>query len=246
MNLAVIVPYRDRAAHLAAFVPAMAAFLDGSGRSDRNGPRTGSAFTSHHVYVVEQLDAKPFNRGKLLNVGFRLVADATLLGRALGHTAGNFTHAVLHDVDMLPQEVAYTAVERPTHLAGAASQFKHALPYPEYFGGVTLFPVADFRRVNGYNNDYWGWGCEDDDLLDRCAHHAVPVDRVAGRFESLPHAPSLNDPRNGKSYGGNLARLLRNRQVEHEYATNGLNSLAFTFQGSEALGEHATKLKVEL
>ena len=37
-----------------------------------------------------------------------------------------------------------------------------------YFGGVTLFPIMDYYKVNGYSNDYWGWGYEDDDILFRC------------------------------------------------------------------------------
>ena len=26
----------------------------------------------------------------------------------------------------------------------------------------------DYYKVNGYSNEYWGWGYEDDDLLFRC------------------------------------------------------------------------------
>ena len=33
-----------------------------------------------------------------------------------------------------------------------------------FFGGVTALHPADFEAANGYPNDYWGWGAEDDQL----------------------------------------------------------------------------------
>ena len=29
------------------------------------------------------------------------------------------------------------------------------------------FQLTLFKKVNGYSNEYWGWGFEDDDLLMR-------------------------------------------------------------------------------
>ena len=55
-KLAIIVPYRDREEHLSKFLPAMKKcdFLDG---------------IDYEIMIVEQEEGKPFNRGKLLNVG---------------------------------------------------------------------------------------------------------------------------------------------------------------------------------
>ena len=35
------------------------------------------------------------------------------------------------------------------------------------FGGATLFTPDEFRRMNGYSDEYWGWGGEDDDMIGR-------------------------------------------------------------------------------
>ena len=48
--------------------------------------------------------------------------------------------------------------------------------YDQYFGGVTLFPIEVFEMINGYSNEYWGWGFEDDDLFKRCIDKGVPYD----------------------------------------------------------------------
>lgn len=42
------------------------------------------------------------------------------------------------------------------------------LPYDGIFGGVTSLTESQLKKVNGYSNDFWGWGGEDDDMHTRC------------------------------------------------------------------------------
>ena len=39
-----------------------------------------------------------------------------------------------------------------------------------------MFPIDLFKKVNGYSNEYWGWGFEDDDLLMRLTEQNVFTD----------------------------------------------------------------------
>jgi len=57
-KLSIIVPYRNREEHLKRFVPHMEEYLK----------KDGIPF---HIYIIHQADEKPFNRAKLLNVGFK-------------------------------------------------------------------------------------------------------------------------------------------------------------------------------
>lgn len=157
-KLGVIVPYRDREEHLKVFVPHLCEYLTNSG-------------IGFEIIVVEQGDSKPFNRGSLLNLGF-------LKAEKLG-----CDYVVFHDVDMLPRNVDYSYSSVPLELVkkvvldtdrrfsvGTGDHIE-----PNYFGGVTLFPVKAFEKINGYSNMYRGWGFEDDDLFRRCLERGIYV-----------------------------------------------------------------------
>ena len=115
----------------------------------------------YRIITIEQDDAKAFNRGMLCNIGFK---EAEKL---------NCDYVIFHDVDILPIDVDYSYSDIPIHIAS------DQLPFITYFGGVTLFPAESFKKVNGFSNQYWGWGFEDDDLRRRChlngINYGIPV-----------------------------------------------------------------------
>lgn len=117
--------------------------------------RKGIDFT---LIIVEQDNDTAFNRGALCNIGYK---EAKML---------RCTHVVFHDVDMIPMNVDYSESDKPIHLAS------DDLPFESYFGGVTLFPIRDFAKINGFSNNYWGWGYEDDDLMHRCIQKGIELD----------------------------------------------------------------------
>lgn len=165
--MGVIVPYRNREAHLKEFLLRIKEYLKQ---------------TPYQIFIIEQSDNKPFNRGKLLNAGFDLAKSSCL-------------YMCFHDVDMLPLNADYSYPDTPTHLAEAVEQFNFEMPYPTYFGGVTLFNNADFQLINGYSNEYWGWGAEDDDLRTRCEIKGLQISHRNGFFSSLDHTrPTEDDP----------------------------------------------------
>lgn len=118
----------------------------------------------YEIIIIEQLDDKSFNRGKLLNVGYKC---------ALKKGCDYF---VFHDVDMLPEDVDYSYSDKPLHLATHLQENDYETSFFDYFGGVTLFNKIDFETINGFSNEYWGWGFEDDDLLIRCLESNLELD----------------------------------------------------------------------
>lgn len=159
-KLGVIVPYRDREEHLAIFKKEITRFL-----SSRKIP--------FELIIVNQDNAKLFNRGMLLNIGFKYAEE-------LG-----CDYVVFHDVDLIPKIADYYYPEYPVHLAGCIKDKETRETketFDQYFGGVTMFNMDDFRKINGYSNKYWGWGFEDDDLLLRCENAGIPLE--TGRIKN--------------------------------------------------------------
>lgn len=151
-KIGIIVPYRNRESHLTNFKKHIIEYLN-------------NKKIQFELIIVEQFDNKPFNRGKLLNIGY---LEAKKL---------KCNYVVFHDVDMLPIDVDYTYSNKVIHLAtnlllddGTTKD-----SFDSYFGGVTIFPIESFEKVNGYPNEYWGWGFEDDELLRRCIEGGLEI-----------------------------------------------------------------------
>jgi len=49
------------------------------------------------------------------------------------------------------------------------------VPYNGIFGGVTAFKQQHFELVNGFSNQFYGWGGEDDDMYNRLVWHIAYV-----------------------------------------------------------------------
>jgi hypothetical protein len=149
-KIGIVVPFRNRYEQLGIFIERIVKYL-----TDKDIP--------YEIIIVEQDDAKLFNRGMLLNIGFKYVEKLKC------------KYVVFHDIDMLPIDVDYSYCEHPIHLAtdflGKETEF-----FDTYFGGVTMFNIEDFKKINGYSNKYWGWGYEDDDLLLRCIDNNIELD----------------------------------------------------------------------
>ena len=54
---------------------------------------------------------------------------------------------------------------QPMHYSGYIDKFQYKIPYIDLFGGIVAFTAEIFEKINGYSNEYWGWGGEDDDLF---------------------------------------------------------------------------------
>jgi len=157
-KLGIIVPYRDREQQLKRFLSHMKEYIKD---------------IDYEIFIIEQADDKPFNRGKLLNAGYKYAVDK------------GCDYFVFHDVDMLPEDVDYSYSDKPLHLATHLQEHDYETTFFDYFGGVTMFTKEDFKTINGFSNEYWGWGFEDDDLLIRCIESDLDIDNEISRNDDV-------------------------------------------------------------
>ena len=82
-KLGIIVPYRNRPDQLEVFIKHMEEYL-----ADKD--------LRYEIFIVDQDNAKQFNRGILLNIGYIYAKKIRC------------NYIVFHDVDMLPVDVDYS------------------------------------------------------------------------------------------------------------------------------------------
>ena len=159
-SMCIVVPFRsdkkkdERAEQLKTFKKSMHAFLTNVHNSF---VRKSVNATLSLVIVSQNRDGEKFNRGALLNVGYLMNDDSTVY--------------MFHDVDLVPNDnmvEKYATVyddNSLVHFAGGWGRY-NSKNY-NYIGGVTLIGNKLFKEINGFPNDYQGWGGEDDEIWRR-------------------------------------------------------------------------------
>ena len=144
-----IVPYRDRAEHLAQFSRHMKYVLSG--------------LVGYRIYYIHQLDSRGFNRGAMKNIGFRMVRNKW---------ANDYKSITLvfNDIDTMPKHPGQFDYETQFGVIKHFYGFEYAL------GGVVSIKAGDFEQINGFPN-FWAWGYEDNLLQTRAKQAGFTIDR---------------------------------------------------------------------
>ena len=164
---------------------------------------------------MEQSDDTPFNRGKLMNIGF----TETL-------TLGSPNHCfIFHDVDLLPQsdQNIYACTHQPRHMYSALDTFRYHLPYRRLFGGAIAMQKIHFEKVNGFSNIFAGWGGEDDDLYNRLEEKGLEIIRFSPTVASyvmMPHHTAVPSPNRWEHLADSLIQLRKDGLSNVKYIVN--------------------------
>nr|XP_010965672.1 PREDICTED: beta-1,4-galactosyltransferase 1 [Camelus bactrianus] len=200
-KVAIIIPFRNRQEHLKYWLYYLHPILQ-------------RQQLDYGIYVINQAGESMFNRAKLLNVGFQ---------EALKDY--DYNCFVFSDVDLIPMNDhnAYRCFSQPRHISVAMDKFGFSLPYLQYFGGVSALSKQQFLTINGFPNNYWGWGGEDDDIFNRLAFKGMSVSRpnaVIGKCRMIRHSrDKKNEP--------NPQRFDRIAHTKETMLSDGLNTLTY-------------------
>ncbi|XP_007116252.2 beta-1,4-galactosyltransferase 1 isoform X1 [Physeter macrocephalus] len=200
-KVAIIIPFRNRQEHLKYWLYYLHPILQ-------------RQQLDYGIYVINQAGESMFNRAKLLNVGFK---------EALKDY--DYNCFVFSDVDLIPMNDhnTYRCFSQPRHISVAMDKFGFSLPYVQYFGGVSALSKQQFLTINGFPNNYWGWGGEDDDIFNRLAFKGMSVSRpnaVIGKCRMIRHSrDKKNEP--------NPQRFDRIAHTKETMLSDGLNTLTY-------------------
>jgi hypothetical protein len=193
VNIAIIIPYRERKEHLIHF-------LDHIYKLKKPA--------NHHfdIYIIAQNNHLKFNRGILLNIGYYIAKHNF-----------HYDRYIFHDVDSYPSQelfdLYFSFPERNIHFASPYLGYKYK--FDEFFGGIIGVTSHDFDKINGFPSTLFGWGGEDDCFYNRFVINAISVYRPSiGSYILDPHDPPssaslnshkkhniLNDLKNWKNDG---------------------------------------------
>ncbi len=155
-NIVFIVPYtKSRQENLRLFLLNMHQYLQAQ-----------TSKFKYRILVVEQNNflSKPFNKGKLYNTAVRFLID-----NIINKQDEIIDCIVLHDVDLIPSKSAnklgelgdYRCRQMPWHMS---RRVKNLGTNQESFynafltGGILSMRLDHFIDVNGFSNEYSGWG----------------------------------------------------------------------------------------
>lgn len=148
-NNIIVIPYRDRKDELQYFI-------------DNSWKLIKTKINNCKLVIVEQDDYNLFNRGLILNIGFKEYLDKT-------------KYFITHDVDINPKDKILPYYD--TDLSN--NTILNIIGSPCItLGGITKISNKDIKDLDGFTNKYFGWGCEDKNLYNRAIYNDKKIVHV--------------------------------------------------------------------
>ncbi|XP_042274319.1 beta-1,4-galactosyltransferase 1 [Thunnus maccoyii] len=218
-KVAIIIPFRKRDEHLKYWLYYLHPILQ-------------RQQLDYGVYVINQDGEQIFNRAKLLNVGYT---------EALKEY--DYECFIFSDVDLIPMDDrnTYKCFSQPRHLSVSMDKFGFRLPYNQYFGGVSSMSKEQYLKINGFPNNYWGWGGEDDDIYNRLASKGMSISRPSGEVGKCRMIRHDRDKKNEP----NPQRFDRIAHTRETMYKDGINSLSYRVVKTEKF-DLFTKITVDV
>jgi len=112
-----------------------------------------------------------------------------------------------------------------------------------FLGGVISISQKDLKSINGFPNNFWGWGGEDDAMRVRMKRKAMTIlqPTLEKGFTDLPHVDTKSKPewKNMEKWEGmDLERAGKNK--------SGLSNLKYKIVKKEPYSENSMKITVEI
>jgi hypothetical protein len=223
----IIIPYRQREEHLGYFIKNTVPLLK------EHLPNT-------KILVIEQNEGKLFNRGKLINVGFKEYENKT-------------KYFFTHDVDLNPTlkciNKYYNSCVGDNDVLGIYTSQCNTL------GGIIKITNDAIHKINGFPNDIWGWGTEDKALQNRAEYFNInKITSLTNKTDHPEYILRFNDiddrvrrdiSHNTRKHYTTFERL-NNEGKKKEILSSGLNNLEYKVINKTNITDMVEVIKVEI
>ena len=204
-------------------------------------------YCNFKIYIIEQSDdGESFNIGKLKNIGFEIASKEH-----------NFDNYIFSDIDTIPDydlmEYMLKVYEYPLSLAirGTRYTLKNIKIKKPFLGALIQFNQELFKKMNGYPNNFWGWGGEDDSLFNRLIGNDIPIVYYPLKgsiidFEEIKMTTINNIGEKLKDEIKNMEKIEKEYDDFKNWNKNGLNSLHYKIISQKDIIENIVQIKVNL
>jgi len=224
----ILIPYRNRKEHLDYFL-------------QNSWPLLKQNLPNSKLSIIEQEEGKLFNRGKILNVGFKEYMDKT-------------NYFITHDVDVNPYEKTihlYKIVPNNNEVVGIFSSPCMTL------GGIIKISNEIIKKINGFPNNYWGWGVEDRALYNRAKHFGMNIHynifsnskeatSMFNRFNNIDDRKRDNNFSQRTHFEYSMFHEINREEQYNHIMRSGLNNLEYTILERINLQDDVEIIKVSI
>ena len=217
----IIIPYRDRETHLKYFLEKVSAFLLEN-------------VEESSIIIVEQSINKEFNRGKLLNIGFKEYLDIA-------------SYFITHDIDKIPNN---NVIKQYNAEKDIYCLWK---PHDQSLGGVTKFSNNSIKLLNGFPNYIYGWGIEDRALFYRAKIKNIPINYLNNNkeFKEQQHKSCARNYNNEKEKISNIwskkfIDVIDNIKKQELIDNSGIMNLKYKILKDEIIQDRVRKILVDI
>jgi glycosyltransferase involved in cell wall biosynthesis len=179
MKYSIIIPYRNREAHLQILLPTLLDRFNGK---------------SFEIIISEQNDTDNFRIACVQNVAYNYANGDILIFHQVDYVPSEDVSYEVNNMPVLPARRGIFLGEDNSTLRDIADipdgyrSWSNEID-PNFYGGVICMTRTQFETINGFNPLYRGWGNEDEDLRERFKWAGIPVHRnEIGTFYCLYHA----------------------------------------------------------
>ena len=209
-NSVIVIPYRDREEHLNYFL-------------NNTYPIIKKNMSNCKIIIIEQYGNELFNRGKLLNIGFKLYENKS-------------KYFITQDVDINPCEKVinelYNKELENDEILGILNSPCITL------GGITKFSNKLLFQINGFPNNLWGWGVEDKVLHNRAVFFNKKIiynyyaktqeaDNFFKKFEDNHDRKTSSYFNKNTCFEYNVFNNLEEKKKEELILNSGLNNIEY-------------------